>query len=76
MGTKNAHVVAFPAEHQDLQEDGDDDFQGTFGARYVCTYNSFVFAKYFFLQCFISVLYKEGNILKALFDRLCWKILT
>ena len=26
---------------------------------------SFVFAIYFFLQCFISVLYKEGNILKA-----------
>ena len=31
---------------------------------------SFVFAIYFFLQCFISVLYKEGNILKARFDRL------
>ena len=28
---------------------------------------SFVFAIYFFLQCFISVLYKEGNILKARF---------
>ena len=26
-GTKNAHVVAFPAEDQDLQED-DDDFSG------------------------------------------------
>ena len=38
-GTKNAHVVAFPAEDQDLQEDDDDDeFQGTFGARYVCTF--------------------------------------
>ena len=24
--TKNAHVVAFPAESQDLQEDDDDDF--------------------------------------------------
>ena len=32
-GTKNAHVVAFPAEDQDLQDDNDDDFQGTFGAR-------------------------------------------
>ena len=31
---------------------------------------SFAFAIYFFLQCFISVLYKEGNILKARFDRL------
>ena len=31
-GTKNAHVVAFPAEDQDLQEDDDDDFQGTLGA--------------------------------------------
>ena len=31
---------------------------------------SFVFAIYFFVQCFISVLYKEGNILKARFDRL------
>ena len=64
-GTKNAHVVAFPAEHQDLQEDGDDDFRehlvlGTYA-------RSFVFAIYFFLQCFISVLYKEGNILKARF---------
>ena len=28
---------------------------------------SFVFAIYFFLQCFISVLYKEANILKARF---------
>ena len=37
-GTKNAHVVAFPAEDQGLQEDGDDDFQGTFGAWYVCTF--------------------------------------
>ena len=38
-GTKNAHVVAFPpAEDQDLQEEEDDDFQGTFGARYVCTF--------------------------------------
>ena len=37
-GTKNAHVVAFPAEDQDLQEDDDDDFQGTFGAQYVCTF--------------------------------------
>ena len=37
-GTKNAHVVAFPAEDQNLQEDDDDDFQGTFGARYVCTF--------------------------------------
>ncbi|CAH3175137.1 unnamed protein product, partial [Porites lobata] len=32
-GTKSAHVVAFPAEDQDLQEEEDDDFQGTFGAR-------------------------------------------
>ena len=32
------HVVAFPAEDQDLQEDDDDDFQATFGARYVCTF--------------------------------------
>ena len=31
---------------------------------------SFVFAIYFFLQCFISVLYREENILKARFDRL------
>ena len=38
-GTKNAHVVAFPSEDQDLQEDDDDDFQGTFGARYVCTFS-------------------------------------
>ena len=38
-GNKNADVVAFPAEDQDLQEDDDDDyFQGTFGARYVCTF--------------------------------------
>ena len=29
---KNAHVVAFPAEDQDLQEDDDDDFQGILGA--------------------------------------------
>ena len=36
---KNVHVVAFPAADQDLQEDDDDDdFQGTFGARYVCTF--------------------------------------
>ena len=33
---KNAHVVAFPAEDQDLQED--DDFQGALGAWYVCTF--------------------------------------
>ena len=32
-GTKNAHAVAFPTEDQDLQEDNDDDFHGTFGAR-------------------------------------------
>ena len=31
---------------------------------------SFVFAIYFFLQCLISVLRKEGNISKARFDRL------
>ena len=31
---------------------------------------SFVFAIYFFLYCLISVLYREGNILKARFDRL------
>ena len=37
-GTKNAHVVAFPAEDQDLEEEDDDDFQGTFGARYVRTF--------------------------------------
>ena len=37
-GTKIAHVVAFPAEDQDLQEDDDDNFQATFGARYVCTF--------------------------------------
>ena len=37
-GNKNVHVVAFPAEDQDLKEDDDDDFQGTFGARYVCTF--------------------------------------
>ena len=37
-GTKSAHVIAFPAEDQDLQEEEDDDFQGTFGARYVCTF--------------------------------------
>ena len=37
-GTKRAQVVAFPAEDQDLQEEEDDDFQGTFGARYVCTF--------------------------------------
>ena len=55
-GTKNAHVVAFPAEDQDLQEDDDDDFHGTFGAPYV---RFFVFGIYFFLQCFISVLYKK-----------------
>ena len=29
---------------------------------------SFVFSIYFFLQRFISVVYKEGNILKAQFD--------
>ena len=67
-GTKNAHVVAFPAEDQDLQEDDDDDFQGTFGGRYVRTF--FCVCDYFFLQCFISLLYKEGNILKARFDHL------
>ena len=37
-GTKNGHVVAFPAEDQDLQEEDDDDFQGTFGAWYVRTF--------------------------------------
>ena len=31
-GNKNADVVAFPAEDQDLQEDDDDDFQGILGA--------------------------------------------
>ena len=31
-------MVAFSAADQDLQEDDDDDFQGTFGARYVCTF--------------------------------------
>ena len=31
---------------------------------------SFLFAIYFFLQCFISVLYQGGNILKVRFDRL------
>ena len=61
-------MVAFPAEDQDLQEDDDDDFQGTFGARYVCTF--VCVCDLFFLQCFISVLYIEGNILKARFDRL------
>ena len=31
---------------------------------------SFVLANYFFLQCFISVLCKEGNVSKARFDHL------
>ena len=55
-GTKNGHVVAFAAEDQDLQEEDDDDFQGTFGAPYV---RFFLFGIYFFLQCFISVLYRK-----------------
>ena len=62
------HVVAFPAEDQDLQEDDGDDFQGTFGARYVCTF--FCVCDLFFSSMFYSVLYKEENILKARFDRL------
>ena len=41
----------------------------TFGARYVCIFFC-VCHFFYFLQCFISVLYKEGNILKARFDRL------
>ena len=49
-GRKNAHVVAFPAEDQDLQEDDDGDFQGTFGARYVCT--SFCVCDLFFSSMF------------------------
>ena len=58
-GTKNAHVAAFPAEDQDLQED---DMmmmifrEHYFGARYV---RFLVFAIYFFLQSSISVLYKK-----------------
>ena len=56
-GTKNAHVVAFPAEDQDLQEGDDDDFQGTFGVRYVCTF--FVFAIYFFFNVLFRYFIKK-----------------
>ena len=36
VGTKSAHVVAFPEEDQDLRDD--DDFQATFDIRYVKNY--------------------------------------
>ena len=56
--TKNAHVVAFPAEDEDLQEDEDDDFQGTFVARYVCT---FFCAIYFFFNVLFRYFIKWGG---------------
>ena len=37
-GNKKCTCGYLPAEDQDLQEDDDDDFQETFGARYVCTF--------------------------------------
>ena len=36
IGTKSAHVVAFPEEDQDLRDD--DDFQAPFDIRYVKNY--------------------------------------
>ena len=64
-GTKNAHVVAFPAEDQDLQEDDYDDFHRTFGAPYVpflCL--GFIFFFNVSFRYFIRRKY-----LKAQFDR-------
>ena len=56
-GTKNAHVVAFPAEDQDLQEDDDDDFQGTL---WLGTYaRSSVFAIYFFFNLLFRYFIKK-----------------
>ena len=49
IGTKNAHVVAFPVQEQELPADtDDDDFQGRFGARYVCIF--FCVCELFFLR--------------------------
>ena len=62
-GTKNAHVVAFPAEDQDLQEDEDDDFQGTFVARYVCT---FFCAIYFFFNVLFRYFVKKEEFKSAI----------
>ena len=64
-GTKNAHVVAFPAEDQDLQEDDYDDFYGTVGAPYV---GFFVFGIYFFFNVSFRYFIRR-KYLKARFDR-------
>ena len=47
-------MVAFPAEDQDLQEDDDDDFQGTLGAS--------MYALSFVFGIFFSLLFTFGTV--------------